>query len=416
VSGAQTDVMPLPRLLTEQPPFWPKFTSPLRSTAITARVGRVLGIAFTVCFITGLLSHYQYAPWGWLPIPGAPVWGYRLTQGVHVITGIACIPLILVKLWSVFHKLFAWPPAKGPAHALERLSIAVLVSSSVLQLITGLFNVLQFYPWPWDFVKVHYWLSWIIIGSLALHIAVQLPAIREGLATPLRRRSSGPEAAESRADAVTDDAMPSDAQAPGETPDEHAGGISRRGVLVAAGTGVGLVVLTTAGQVVPVLEPIALLAPRKPSTGPQKLPVNKTAQAANVNAKAQSTEYRFTAVGPSGFELTLAELEALPTEARTMPIACVEGWSHTAHWTGPALLDLVKRAGGTAASHVTVVSLEKGGYNRSHLTGGQLERALLATHLNGERLSLDHGYPLRLIAPDRAGVLQTKWLTRIEVA
>ena len=36
--------------------------------------------------------------------------------------------------------------------------------------------------------------------------------------------------------------------------------------------------------------------------------------------------------------------------------------------------------------------------------------ALLATHLNGERLDVDHGYPLRLIAPNRPGVLNTKWL------
>jgi DMSO/TMAO reductase YedYZ molybdopterin-dependent catalytic subunit len=47
--------------------------------------------------------------------------------------------------------------------------------------------------------------------------------------------------------------------------------------------------------------------------------------------------------------------------------------------------------------------------------GPQLAVALLATHLNGERLSLDHGYPLRLIAPNRAEVLNTKWLTKIEV-
>ena len=93
-----------------QPPLWPQFRSPLRSTAVTARVGRVLGIAFGICFVTGLLSHYQYAPWHWLPIPAAPYWGYRLTQGLHVITGIACIPLLLLKLWSVFHRLFAWPP------------------------------------------------------------------------------------------------------------------------------------------------------------------------------------------------------------------------------------------------------------------------------------------------------------------
>ena len=45
-----------------------------------------------------------------------------------------------------------------------------------------------------------------------------------------------------------------------------------------------------------------------------------------------------------------------------------------------------------------------------------LGAALLATHLNGQRLDLDHGYPLRLIAPNRAGVLNTKWLSRVVVS
>ena len=43
------------------------------------------------------------------------------------------------------------------------------------------------------------------------------------------------------------------------------------------------------------------------------------------------------------------------------------------------------------------------------------ERTLLALALNGEELSLDHGYPCRVIAPNRPGVLQTKWVTRLEV-
>ncbi len=374
-------------LLDKPPPLWPEFRSSRRSVAVTARVGRILGIAFGVCFVTGLLSHYQYHPWTWLPIPGAPVWGYRLTQGVHVITGIACIPLLLVKLWSVFHRLFTWPLVRSVPHALERASIAVLVSSSVLQLLTGLSNILQFYPWPWDFVKVHYWLSWIIIGSLLLHIAVQLPAIREGLSTPLRSPDSVPESK----------------------------GLSRRGVLISAAAGVGVVALTTVGQVIPGLERIGLLSARKPSTGPQDLPVNNTAQAAGVTTKAMSPTYRLTVDGPKLFELTLADVEALPTQDKTFPIACVEGWSRSAHWRGPTLLSLVERAGGSDSSTVTVVSLQKGGYDRSSLTGSQLREALLATHLNAERISLDHGYPLRLIAPDRAGVLQTKWLTRIEI-
>ena len=41
--------------------------------------------------------------------------------------------------------------------------------------------------------------------------------------------------------------------------------------------------------------------------------------------------------------------------------------------------------------------------------------SLLALDLDGDPLSLDHGYPCRLIAPSRPGVLQTKWVRRIEV-
>ncbi|WP_148668402.1 molybdopterin-dependent oxidoreductase, partial [Streptomyces sp. WAC05950] len=29
---------------------------------------------------------------------------------------------------------------------------------------------------------------------------------------------------------------------------------------------------------------------------------------------------------------------------------------------------------------------------------------------------LDHGYPARIIAPNRPGVLQTKWVGRLEAA
>ena len=35
---------------------------------------------------------------------------YRVTQGVHVATGLASIPLLLAKLWAVYPKLFTWPP------------------------------------------------------------------------------------------------------------------------------------------------------------------------------------------------------------------------------------------------------------------------------------------------------------------
>ena len=120
--------------------------------------------------------------------------------------------------------------------------------------------------------------------------------------------------------------------------------------------------------------------------------------------------------GPRPYRLTLAEIEDMAQHEAHLPITCVEGWSVGAQWRGLRLLDLVKRAGGDADSKVHVVSLETlGAYHASDVEGPQVSHALLATHLNGTRLILDHGYPLRLIAPDRAGVLNTKWLSRIEV-
>ena len=49
--------------VASRPTWWPRFSSTLRSTALTARLGLALGIAFGVCFLTGLLSYYQYSPW-----------------------------------------------------------------------------------------------------------------------------------------------------------------------------------------------------------------------------------------------------------------------------------------------------------------------------------------------------------------
>ena len=102
----------------------------------------------------------------------------------------------------------------------------------------------------------------------------------------------------------------------------------------------------------------------------------------------------------------------------TLPIACVEGWSKSAHWTGVRVRDLLERAGGGPDSRARVVSLEAAGAYRVMEMGrlyAQDPRTLLALRLNGEVLSLDHGYPARIIAPNRPGVLQTKWVSSLEV-
>lgn len=394
-------------MLRQRPRWWPRFTSTLRSTAVTSRIGLVLGIAIAILFVTGLLSHYQYEPWRWLPVPAKPVWGYRLTQGIHIATGTATIPLLLFKLWSVYPNQFRFPPVRSIRHAIERATVAILVSTALVQVTTGFLNVLNWYPFVWFFPPVHRFLGYVLVGSVLLHIGVKLPDIAYGLKAKL------PEA-----DVLTEiswDENPASHSNAGTLPDPPTSGISRRGMLAAAGAGVGVVVITSVGQTLTPLEPLGLLTARQWTKGPQGVPVNRTADQAQVMAAATAADWVLEVVGPRPYTLTLTDLESRAVHQARLPISCVEGWSVGATWRGLSLLEIVQQAGGATDSRVQVVSLESVGYNHSLVEGPQLAAALLATHLNGERLNVDHGYPLRLIAPNRPGVLNTKWLARIEV-
>ena len=344
----------LERLSGPRPERWPAFTSPVRSTALTARIGRVLGICFGICFVTGMLSYYQYQPWSWLPEPASPVWLYRFTQGLHVATGTATIPLLLVKLWSVYPNLFRWPAVRSLKHAAERLSVFVLVSTALVQLTTGYFNTLNWYPWPWDFVSVHRFLAYVLIGSILLHIGLKLPDIKYGLEAKL-----------ATADVLTEIPWSENPLAhsnAGDVPPPPTPALSRRGVLVAGAAGIGAVVVTSVGQTLTPLEPVGLLAVRQWTKGPQGVPVNKTAEQAGIIAQASSGTWQLRVAGSASYVLGLADLDELATSEADLPITCVEGWSVGAHWRGIPLLEVVRRAGGDASSRVRVVSLEQGLY------------------------------------------------------
>jgi DMSO/TMAO reductase YedYZ molybdopterin-dependent catalytic subunit len=369
-----------------------RFASPTRSTRLTVVVGRWLGISFTICFLTGLFSHGLQNPPAWMFFPTTPAWIYQLTQGLHVTAGIASIPLLLAKLWSVYPELLKWPPVKSLVHGLERASIALFVGSSLVQLATGLINTYKWYPWPFPFRETHYWLAWVIWGSLLLHIAVKLPVI----ASHWRARS---------------------AAKAGDSP--AAGRWSRRAFLTGVAAATGTVVLTTAGQSFAALSPLNLFAPRKMGTGPQGVPVNRTAAAAKVTELATSAGWALQVHhGITNRSFSLAQLRALPQHTHELPIACVEGWSQTASWRGVRVRDLMEAVGAPAGSTLRVTSLEpEGAYRLMTMAPeyAQDEQTLVALELNGSELDLDHGYPARIIAPGRPGVLQTKWLQGMEV-
>ncbi len=373
------------------------FPSRLRSPAVAARVGVWLGICFGICFLTGLISHYAQDPGQPIPFPTSPSWGYRVTQGLHVLTGIAAIPLLLVKLWTVYPRLFLRPPRDVRAlivDGLERVSIAVLVAAAIFELTSGLLNITRWYPWDFSFRSTHYAVAWIAIGSLLLHIAVKLVVIRDVLGADI--------------DAVTHDRATA----------VESGALTRRGLVRTTWLAAGTVVLANAGASVPFLRRVSVFAVNS-GEGPMGIPINKTAAAANVAAAATSAGYLLEIENAgSVVRLTRAELARMEQRTETLPIACVEGWSASGTWTGVRLRDLLDLVGAPEDGDVLVSSLQESGPFRNTTLQGNFaddDRTLLALELNGEPLALDHGYPCRLIAPNRPGVLQTKWVGRIEV-
>lgn len=370
------------------------FPSRLHDERTAALLGMALGACFLVCFATGLITQFAQHPLdvGFLSMPAGPGWLYRVTQGAHVATGTLAVPLLLAKLWTVYPRLFTWPPVRGAAHALERISLVPLVAGSLFQLGSGLANGAHWRPWSFDFPVAHYWTAWIVIGALIVHVGAKLPITRRALGRAARA-----------------------------APEPAGSGLSRRGFLTTIFAAGGVITLTTVGQTVRPLKQLALLAPRRPDVGPQGFPVNKAASGAGVVEAAQDPGYALVVDGAVERPLRLSrdELLALPQHSAELSIACVEGWSSSAVWAGVPIRDLVALAGGDPERcEVVVHSLqESGAYSRSRLNEPHVRErdSLLALTLRGEPLHLDHGYPCRLIAPNRPGVQQTKWVARLEV-
>ncbi|MEU4173043.1 molybdopterin-dependent oxidoreductase [Streptomyces sp. NPDC026665] len=397
-------------------PFSPRFwRSPLRGPWFTSVLGLVLLVGITVLFVTGLVSYAAYNPdlapvndktpdkgvlgfylFAW---PTHPHWLYRLNQGVHVTLGITLIPVLLAKLWSVVPRLFTLPPARSLTHALERLSLLLLVGGGLFEFVTGVLNVQLDYVFPGSFYTLHFYGAWVFFAAFVAHAVLKTPMALRNLRQSREERN---------------DLM---APAPAEPT------VSRRGALWFVGGGSLLLFLTTVGQSFDGLRRTALLAPHggaEPGSGPNAFQINKTAAYAGIDpAETSEDAWRLVVTGRTGtVRLSRAQLAELPLHSAALPIACVEGWSTSDQWwRGVRLRDLAALVGYDGdPPDLFVESLQRhGSFRRSALRANQVAdpSSLLALYVNGEDLSLDHGYPARIIVPAAPGVLNTKWVTRL---
>ncbi|MEU3028374.1 molybdopterin-dependent oxidoreductase [Streptomyces incarnatus] len=408
--------------LPTSPGFW---RSPLRGPWFTSVLGLVLLVGITVLFVTGLVSYAAYNPnlsgvndttpdkgllgfylFAW---PTDPVWLYRLTQGVHVTLGITLIPVLLAKLWSVVPRLFALPPARSVAHALERISLLLLVGGGLFEFITGVLNIQLDYVFPGSFYPLHFYGAWVFFAAFVAHAVLKAPmALR---AVRRRLRDEPEEGVTPAADSLI---LP--------RPDRPT--VSRRGALGLVGGGSLLLFLTTVGQSLGgPLRRTALLAPHgtaDPNGGPNGFQINKTAAYAGITASdTHEDTWRLVVTGRTGtVGLSRAQLLRLPLHSSSLPIACVEGWSTADQWwRGVRLRDLAALVGHDGEPpDVLVESLQRhGAFRRAALRANQVAdpRTLLALYVNGEELSPDHGHPARVIVPAAPGVLNTKWVARL---
>ncbi|WP_299538686.1 molybdopterin-dependent oxidoreductase [uncultured Streptomyces sp.] len=393
-----------------RPGFW---RSPLRGVRFTAVLGLVLLAGLTLVFVTGFLSYAAYNPdlaavndktpdkgllgfylFAW---PTGPHWLYRLTQGVHVTLGIALVPVLLAKLWSVIPRLFALPPVRSAGHALERLSVVLLVGGALFQVVTGVLNVQVEYVFPGSFYRLHFYGAWVFLAGFLAHTVLKLPR-----AVRVLRAGPGPLGTDELA-----------------APDPAPATLSRRGALAMVGAGSLVLLATSAGRSSDVLRPTALLAPHgvgEPGSGPNGFQINKTAASVGIRTADTGPSWRLTVRGPAGaFRFTRDELLAMALRSAALPIACVEGWSTSDQWwRGVRLRDLAAIAGfpGHPPS-VLVESVQRAGsFRRAALRSNQVAdaRSLLALEVNGEPLTPDHGYPARVIVPAAPGVMNTKWV------
>ena len=115
-------------------------------------------------------------------------------------------------------------------------------------------------------------------------------------------------------------------------------------------------------------------------------------------------------------------LTRFPLHEQITRLVCVEGWSAIAWWAGLRFDDLLRAyppmSQAKWARVKSSVNLDASGnpdpyYMSLDLATARHPQTLLATHFNGQPLTVDHGAPLRLLVPMKLGLKNVKAITRI---
>jgi DMSO/TMAO reductase YedYZ molybdopterin-dependent catalytic subunit len=137
--------------------------------------------------------------------------------------------------------------------------------------------------------------------------------------------------------------------------------------------------------------------------------------------RVQGDTWRLDALGlferPRSF--TLEELQAYPAVTEAITLSCISNpvggdLIGTATWTGLRLKDLLDDLGLLPEARALHLKAADGFYETVEMADMQDPRTLLVYGMNGTTLPQEHGFPLRIMIPERYGMKQPKWIVSME--
>jgi DMSO/TMAO reductase YedYZ molybdopterin-dependent catalytic subunit len=115
---------------------------------------------------------------------------------------------------------------------------------------------------------------------------------------------------------------------------------------------------------------------------------------------------------PASF--SLAELKSFPHSTQITFIACEEGWSYVAEWSGVPLAHLLNLVGALPqARYIVYRSIQPDWWDSIDMADALHPQTLLTLGMNGSELPVPFGGPLRLRVPRQLGYKNVKYITSL---
>lgn len=115
-------------------------------------------------------------------------------------------------------------------------------------------------------------------------------------------------------------------------------------------------------------------------------------------------------------QISLAELKSFPARSQITQLACEEGWSYVAEWTGAPLAHVLERAGlKPQARYVVYFSMDPDWWDSIDLGDALHPQTLVAYGMNGGDLPVGNGGPMRMRVPRQLGYKSVKFINRLVV-